>query len=305
MRTTRVTTRRIYRALIVLPPTVASIGLLLVLLPLVGPWQPLLLGAWVCGGPLLWWRPAERVAVRALYRMRPSTTAETAVLRPVFSEAAARCELPGRALDWYVRDLQEVNAFSAGRRSVAVTVGLLSAYRRGALTSEQMTAVIAHELGHLAVRSAAPANLAVVWWTLPWRVASHAAAVIGRSMVQRMLFGRAVLVLGPIAAVKAASDLYADKAWSALVLLGLILFMITVHPVLEAAVARTGEYAADRYVDERGMGADLAAVLTRLPEMPGDDRGPLARLLVHHPAAQSRLTRLQRLEDTTPSALVE
>jgi STE24 endopeptidase len=283
-----------------LPPALISVGLLLVLLRLLGPWQLPLLAAWLCAGPVLCCPAAERWAVRVLYGLRHRTPAEAALLEPILMAAAARCGESVTGMDLYVRDRRTANAFAVGRRSVALTSGLLDAYRRRVLTGAQMTALVAHEVGHQATGVASHGGLLATWWTMPWTALGRFATGVGRGLVRGLPFGRASLLLVPVIVVQAAVGLSRRGQWTGLAALVLLVFAAAVQPLLEAAVARGAEYAADRYVAARGMGADLAAALGVLQRPAGRGVGQLGRLRADHPTTQDRIGRLQSHELSAP-----
>jgi STE24 endopeptidase len=215
---------------------------------------------------LAWLTPAgERMAVRVAYGYRRMDSARGRAVAPALRVAQMRTGQASSSFDLYVRSHAEaVNAYAAGRRSVAVSMALVAALQRGQLTPDQVGALLTHELGHL--RSGATRyGLAVAWLTAPWRAVVTVFGGLVRLAVGKVPTGRAAwVVLGPIVVAVALVQGIEQHAWIPLAALVLAALALAVQPLVDAALTRAGERAADQYAIECGAGSDLAAALERL-----------------------------------------
>jgi Zn-dependent protease with chaperone function len=128
-----------------------------------------------------------------------------------------------------------------------------------------------------------------MWLALPWRLASRLVigiglATIGRRQPLRLL---AVVVLAGV--VVAVVQAVQQPQWAVVAVLSAIAVSAVVCPLVDAAVSRRSEYAADRYAAGVGLGPQLAAALQVLDE--GQRRRPrlMARLLGRHPSVARRI----------------
>jgi STE24 endopeptidase len=270
---------------------VGSLLLLLVLFGWLGEWEPVALLAWMASGAAVFSRVGERVAVRVGAGFRRPTRAESALLAPAWSAAMARCGLSSGDVDLYVQRGRDPNAFAAGGRSVAVTTGVLakfSAHRSGEESNWCLEAVLTHELGHHATRATKFA-LVTMWLALPWRFASRLMigighATVGRRQPRRLL--AAVVAAGVVVAVVQAVQ---QRHWAVAAVLSAVAVCTLVCPLVDAAVSRRSEYAADRYAAGVGVGPQLAAALQVLDGEPRRRPGMVARLLSRHPTVARRI----------------
>lgn len=181
----------LWRAAAALPAMAGSAALLLVLGGGMGRWEgPVLLG-WLGCGALTLTPVGERVAVRVRFGFRRPTRAQAAVLAPLFTLALRRCGVRPGGVDLYVQHRPAANAYTAGRRSVAVTTGLLTDFQARQLGAEQMIAVLAHELGHHAA-GATRFGLVTAWLGAPWRCTTRllvglSSLTLGRRQPPRLL----------------------------------------------------------------------------------------------------------------------
>ena len=150
------------RALVAAPAVVGSLLLLLLLSgPLQG-WHIVVLLCWPAAGATLLTRPGERLALRLGVGFRRPTAAQAAALNRPMAAALRRTGTAAGDIDLYVQRSPQVNAYTAGRRSLAVTTGTLEQLLAHRLTDDQMIAVLVHELGHHA--GCAPhAGLVTAW----------------------------------------------------------------------------------------------------------------------------------------------
>ncbi len=280
-----------WRALAALP---AIFGGTAVMFVLTAAWAPLLFVLWLgCAG--LWSTPlGERLAVRATLGFRPLPPGLRDLIEPVCAAALARCGLPVGAVDWYVKAGRRPNACATGRRSVAVSDGAVESFLAGRLPADLFGAVLVHELGHHATR-AGRFVLAAGWLAGPGRVAFRAAFLVSMLLCGRRQIGRptwVVIALGGVVAIVQAAQ---QQQWLTVAGVSVIAFALAVTPLLDGAVSRGSEHAADRYAVSVGAGPDLARALVVISGSAAGRRGLARRALDRHPSLPSRLGRLDRL----------
>ena len=136
-----------WRAVCALPTLLGSALVLVTAFGWLGAWSSLILLGWLLiDAALLCCRPIERIAVRLAYSYRPLTSREAAWLDPLRRLALARCGLPVDAVDWYLHQrMRGVKGCAAGRRSIAVSAGLVDALARGRLSQPQAVAILTHD----------------------------------------------------------------------------------------------------------------------------------------------------------------
>jgi Zn-dependent protease with chaperone function len=166
-----------------------------------------------------------------------------------------------------------VNAAAGGGRLVFVTRGALR------LPDDQLSAVIAHELGHH--RDGLPIITALTWWArlpaVPIRAVAHALR---------------------LAILSAGARLRSPLRWLALPLEAAVLliqvnllWLVYVSDVLGAWLGRMSEHRADEHAARWGYAAPLAAALRTMG--PSSPQTRLERLLDEHPPTGTRLSRLE------------
>jgi Zn-dependent protease with chaperone function len=128
----------------------------------------------------------------------------------------------------------------------------------------------------------------IAWLATPWRLAAAMFAGLLRAIVRHVPTARASLVLVPVVGVIAAVQLGQHHAWAALAMLVGLGFIVAVQPLVQAAISRASERAADDYTARLGSGPDLAAALQR-----GHLTDRTVPWLATHPRLADRLDRLQ------------
>jgi heat shock protein HtpX len=184
-------------------------------------------------------------AVLKMHHARPVTKASAPELVGLVEELAQNAGLPMPAV--YVLETAQPNAFATGRNpensAVAVTQGLIQACSR-----QELAGVIAHELAHIKHRD-----------TLTMTITATIAGAIGFLANFAFIFGRRDSPLGPIGTI-------------------LVMIMAPVAAMLvQMAISRTREYAADREGAEICRNADWLADALQLIERQ-------ARSMVNRPA---------------------
>ncbi len=224
--------------------------------------------------------------VLARYRAKPVSETEAPRLHAMLDRLVARAGLPKPAL--YILPEKAPNAFATGRNprhaAVAVTAGLLEAMQQ-----EEVEGVIAHELGHVK-------NLDIL-------VSSVAATIAG-----------AITVLASFAhwgAMFGSFGSREDRAGSLPGMLFMAIFAPIAALIIQMAVSRSREYAADATAAQIvGHPNGLARALQKLAQhnqrIPLDASpatshlfivmplggGGLSRLFSTHPPVEERIRRL-------------
>jgi STE24 endopeptidase len=152
-----------------------------------------------------------------------------------------------------------------------------------------MRAVLIHELGHHTTQ-ATRFSLVTVWLAAPWRVGSRFVLGLVFWVAARqprvIAFGMAVLVVA-LTIVRAARD----GQWQIVAILaGLVIAGVGV-PLVDAAISRASEWAADRFAVRVGAGYALACALDSM-NTPAVRVGWAGRLLARHPPVGRRIAAL-------------
>ncbi|WP_326767211.1 M48 family metalloprotease [Streptomyces sp. NBC_01591] len=254
-------------------------------------WIPAAL--WLASGALVFHRPTEELLARYLLGLRRPMPKEAARLEPVWHEVTAIAGVDGASYQLWIEESDDLNAYAAAGHIVGVTRFALEQ-----LSSGQLAAVLAHELGHH-TGGHAWSSLLGHWYGLPGRAAWRALRAMARSLVTParcavyLAVGVLLLAIGGLASTAAA------------VLYGIP--MLLVLPYLSAAVGRRAELRADRHAAALGFAPKLAEVLetmhaneirARQKALPvtGErmERGSTpARLLSTHPDVPTRLHHLR------------
>jgi Zn-dependent protease with chaperone function len=243
----------------------------------------------LAAAPVLRTARGERLIIRLTPGFGPVRSADQVGVAALTAGVLALCNLPGDRIDWYIRhDDSTVNAYAAGRRSIALSSGLLRACTAGELSVDEVVGVLVHEVGHL-LDPISRRRLIVAWLTGPWCLLQTLLVRMARVVARRAPGGRAGLLLFPVIVAVAVVQLSQARAWGPLVgIIGLVV-AVGVAPVIDAAMSRRAELAADQYAASVGEGDHLATVLTRIATA-HPARG--ARLYAHHPPASLRIERL-------------
>jgi Zn-dependent protease with chaperone function len=245
------------------------------------------LGWFLCGAAMLT-RAGERASVRVMCSFRALSCAQRRLVEPVLRSAHAVGEVPWGDIDWYVRRARAPNAYAVGGRSAALTSAFLEDLQAGRVSDDQFRAVVVHELGHH-VTASARFSLATLWLAAPWRCVAGfllglTYGAFGRRQRPRTLV--AVVAAGVVVAIVQTIE---RGAWLAAGLLGALVVCGVGVPLVDAAVARASERAADRFAVSAGVAGDLAAALLAISGGDTLRRGFSARLRARHPALPNRV----------------
>ncbi|MEU8574941.1 M48 family metalloprotease [Streptomyces asoensis] len=239
--------------------------------------------AWLASGALVFHRPTERGLARLWFKMRPPTRTELAVIQPIWDDITRRAGIDGAKYDLWVEDTDGLNASAAAGHIVSVTRG---ATRQ--LPPAQLSAVMAHELGHH-VGGHAWSGLLGFWYAMPVRLFMFVVKIVMTFLffftaeLSCVAAGIFVLIFGGLAV---ATFLTFPPAAA--------LFAI---PFLLAWAGRQGELRADRFAGRLGYGPLLISVFTVWQDEGHDDtvrkQSPVARLMSTHPPLHQRIRALE------------
>jgi STE24 endopeptidase len=128
------------------PAMIASFLLLVLILSAMGRWEAIALAAWLSCGAAALTRHGERAAVTSTLGFRRPNGIQTEALEAVWATTLGRARIASTEAELYVQRSCEQNAYAAGKRSVAVTSGLLQEFSARRLSEEQMVGLLLHDL---------------------------------------------------------------------------------------------------------------------------------------------------------------
>ncbi len=257
----------------------------------VGPGYAPLVGVIAIGMAFWQWWSSDKVAMRAM-RAREVTPEEAPELHGMIDRLCALADMPKPRVG--IADLSVPNAFATGRSPdravVCVTTGILRT-----LDAEELEAVLAHELSHVAHRDVlvmTVASSAGIAAGLLMRFAQFGAmgrsrnnssafpAVLAALLVSLVVYAVSFLLLRVLSRYR---ELSADRAGA----------YLTLKPsALASALQKiSGQTAATPTKDLRS--ANAASALCIVPALRG---GGLGGLLATHPPLQQRLEQLARIQ---------
>lgn len=182
-------------------------------------------------------------------------------LKRMTDRLAAALELP--RIPVYIYEIDPVNGLAAPDGRIFITRGFYRKFQNGEVTDAELTSVIAHELGHVALGHAKK------------RMIDFSGQNALRTVLM-MVIGRYIPFVGP---------------WIAGVLTSL----------LAARLSRGDEYEADEYaaalLTKAGIGVEPQKSLFRkLEELTNSRAGMAPAWLMSHPKTEERIAALERLE---------
>jgi heat shock protein HtpX len=264
------------------------VGLVVVLIQVVGSgYAPLV--AIIAIGMAFWqWWSSDKVAMRAM-RAREVSPEEAPELHGMVDRLCALADMPKPRVG--VADMAVPNAFATGRSPdravVCVTTGILQT-----LDAEELEAVLAHELSHVAHRDVlvmTVASSAGIAAGLLMRFAQFGGmgrrnnngalpAVLVALLVSLVVYAVSFLLLRLLSRYR---ELCADRSGA----------YLTMKPgALASALQKiSGEAAA---TPQRDLRASAASALCIVPAL----RGGLSGLMATHPPLQQRLEQLARIQ---------
>lgn len=203
---------------------------------------------WLLSGAMVFHRPTEDFFARYLLRLQRPMPEEYARLAPVWREVTARAGVDGRAYELWVEDSDDLNAYAAGGHIVGVT-----RYALDRLSSSQLAAVLAHELGHH-TGGHVWVSLLGYWYALPGRAAWYAI---------RLIVAYALAFAGYFSWMATAALVFVICiiSYTTITRLYGLPLLLLVTPYLIAAVGRRAELRADQHAAALGFAPMLAQVL--------------------------------------------
>ncbi len=182
-------------------------------------------------------------------------------LKRMTDRLAAALELP--RIPVYIYEIDPVNGLAAPDGRIFITRGFYRKFQNGEVTDAELTSVIAHELGHVALGHAKK------------RMIDFSGQNALRTVLM-IVIGRYIPIIGP---------------WIAGVLTSL----------LAARLSRGDEYEADEYaaalLTKAGIGVEPQKSLFRkLEELTNSRAGMAPAWLMSHPKTDERIAALERLE---------
>ena len=203
------------------------------------------------------------------------------LLEVVLSQALNETPTMVKSINLKIVNDKSPNAFAVGRKTICVTEGLLN------LSDEEIMAIFAHELGHLAYKhitiqlligggnlliSGMLLLIKLVCWTI-----SAIFALVALSSL-RLLLGIIITAIGSIYSI-------AMWLWTKFCMLFLMWSM------------RQNEFVADEYAYRLGYGNILARLLDN-QMCSNPENGLLKALYSSHPSSDDRIAKLQDLGAT-------
>jgi heat shock protein HtpX len=235
-----------------------------------------------------WWS-SDKVAMRAM-RAREVTPEEAPELHGMIDRLCAMADMPKPRVG--VADLDIPNAFATGRSPdravVCVTTGIL-----GKLSAEELEAVLAHELSHVAHRDVLVMTLAssagiiagmisrgAAWGGFGRRDSNSGLAVLGVLVISLVVYAVSFFLLRLLSRYR---ELSADRAGA----------YLTMRPAALATALQkiTGEMAA---IPQRDLRANQA--MNAFFIAPAISGATLKTLTSTHPSLEQRLEQLARIQ---------
>lgn len=174
---------------------------------------------------------------------------------------------------------QSPNAFAIGRRTICVTDGLLR------LSDEEIMAVLAHEVGHIAYQHS----------TIQLLIGGGNLFIAGCLLILKVVCWIVTALCGLIAGISTRNFFVgAFATFAASISAGMIWIWTKFCMLFLMWSMRQNEYVADEYAYSLGYGEMLAYVLDKhMCSQPGN--GLLKALYSTHPHNDERIARLQNL----------
>ncbi|MFN3642401.1 MAG: M48 family metallopeptidase [Gemmobacter sp.] len=186
-------------------------------------------------------------------------------LKALTDRMAAALDIP--RIRVFLYEIEPVNGLAAPDGRIFITRGFYNRYRSGEVTAEELSSVIAHELGHVALGHTRRRMI-----DFSGQNAAFVALVA--------LLTRFIPVIGPFVAVWAAR---------------------LVTAMLAATLSRADEYEADAYASallvRAGIGtAPQKSLFRKLEHLTGMRPGTIPAWLLSHPSTEARIAAIEARE---------
>ncbi|CUR60060.1 Protease HtpX homolog 1 [metagenome] len=264
------------------------VGLVVALIQVVGSGYAPIVAVIAIGMAFWQWWSSDKVAMRAM-RAREVSPEEAPELHGMIDRLCALADMPKPRVG--IADMAVANAFATGRSPdravVCVTTGILQT-----LDAEELEAVLAHELSHVAHRDVlvmTVASSAGIAAGLLMRFAQFGGmgrrtnngalpAVLVALLVSLVVYAVSFLLLRLLSRYR---ELCADRSGA----------YLTMKPAALASALQkiSGEVAA---TPQRDLRANAASALCIVPAL----RGGVGGLMATHPPLQQRLEQLARIQ---------
>lgn len=235
-------------------------------------------------GLLLFVRPFQTAVLTPILGARPAQPEEAALIAPAWAEIAQANNLPPNRYVLRVLPSDELNAFACGGHLVVVT-----SFAAHKLTPAQLRGVLAHELSHhLGLHTVA---ITIAHWL------SGPVVFLARigfffenvSQAAAQSFGRHSSVIK--VAGRFAAAFFKAVSW-------VFTAALRAGDALGNFVSHGSEFEADKRAVAMGFGPELASALRQVLATGAGGRpiGWRARLASSHPAARTRVARIEALQ---------
>lgn len=218
---------------------------------------------------------------RAINRLRQPTVSERNRLEPLL-ERVLQQGPPGEKPGLFIHGDTFPNAMAIGRRTVAVTEGLLHH-----ADDEEVMGVLAHELAHLRNGDTKVLLSACILNTLGHYATVAITFILAAISVVAEIVGQ-LRGLGFLAALPIIALVWFFRAVTWLIQKAMDLSFL--------AIGRQQEFAADAYAARLGFGPGLKRFLGRIQHHEGGSvQGLMGRMFASHPDTSRRMERLEQL----------
>ena len=182
-------------------------------------------------------------------------------LKKFTDKLAAALDLP--RIKVHIYEVDPVNGLAAPDGRIFITRGFFNKYRQGEVTAEELTSVIAHELGHVALGHSRRRMI-----DFSGQNALRTALIL---IIGRFLPGIGVLIANALTSM------------------------------LAARLSRSDEYEADAYaaalLSKAGIGiGPQISLFGKLEELTKSRKGVVPAWLMSHPATEDRIAALRKLD---------
>ena len=273
-----------------LPWLLLSAGLVVLVAVAVGfwPWGVLVIGVWLASGPLILLRAVEERIIRGLGSVRRPTKAEYQRLAIAWLPVADAADVDPRHYSLWVQKSARINAYATAGHTIAITEAAIAR-----LPSDQLEAVLAHELGHH-LGGHTWASLLRLWYSLPAIYLFSFAIFLSLAVTAALRSGNVATSIGiGVVVVGFLGYLVATVP-----IVGIIAVVLVLLPFGLLWVRRAQEFEADVLAASLGYGEALERLLIATAPASEKERPPLLRRVGEtHP---SNLERAQRLASAKP-----
>jgi Zn-dependent protease with chaperone function len=184
-----------------------------------------------------------------------------------------------------IKDIKEPNAQAFGKDTIIITDGLLKT-----ANDEELTAVLAHELGHLYYKDSVILS------------ATICGSIATKILV--WLYGIYVIITTALATITTKITFLKETAPLAIVfaIFPIIIFLpiiafnwlgLRILNLCLLFMSRHYEYRADKFAKEMGYQTGLISFLEKVQETTEHDKGMLGKIFASHPAPMKRIGRLE------------